>query len=225
MPELTQYQQECIQAEKAINDIGRAIALHMPEGWTAIPSDNGDEYTRLARFKLLHNSGMVIALCADEYGTKGKIHAYDAAWPTYTRWDDHNRQPQKETIHAGDCYVENVPQNVSGIYFAATKTPQQMAGDITRRLLPEYARVYALARERAERYQRDADATRRGWEVICRMIGANADSKYAGFYIAELGRVELQKGGTDGKAAIKFEVSPQCLGRLIDVFGGLRSRD
>lgn len=108
------------------------VAAHLPGKWSILSAWPDDPRSP---FYLHRADGLTLFLhLTDTYQSKGKGHA------SYQR-------PQGAKGERLDLYAPNGGSRVEdpSIHFALTKTAEQIAKDITRRLLPEAHEVHALA--------------------------------------------------------------------------------
>jgi hypothetical protein len=106
------------------------IAAHLPGQWEIAPAWNEDPESP---FYLIRDDGLQLFLrLTDTYQYRGKGSA------SYSRPKD-SRGRYVSIYDDGKTVLE------PGIGFALTKTPEEIAKDITRRLIPEAERVHALA--------------------------------------------------------------------------------
>ncbi|WUY01928.1 hypothetical protein OG428_36040 (plasmid) [Streptomyces sp. NBC_01422] len=121
--------------------LAAAVATHLGPGWKDEPHPEHPRYSA----HVIHEDGRQVRLYVDRYATgreAGRIHVT-------------GQQPKPPA----DIYVESFRINFGHITVAATKSPRQVAGDVSRRLLPDLtaalaawqAKVQRLCSEEAER--------------------------------------------------------------------------
>lgn len=91
-------------------------------------------------------------LHGEGYRTEGRIEISGS----FPQWDNQEIIYQSERNEAG----------LVSITVAGTKTPEQIAGDITRRYLPKYLEVLAKAKERRDLWQKGRDSRKGYFEQI-----------------------------------------------------------
>lgn len=112
----------------------REIARHMPDGWTATEPEDHDNGVYLNG----PDSIRLQITFTDHKGTRYEINGR----PTRDEWK------QASNLASKEVKVRAYRVGREGITVSATKTPAQIAGDITRRLLPSYLTYVAALRER-----------------------------------------------------------------------------
>lgn len=112
----------------------RQIAAHMPDGWTAAAPDS-------------HDNGAYLIGPDNVQVQITRIPSYSGSGDRY----DINGRPTREESKQAGRYSDKTeyPAGRKGITVSAAKTPQQIARDITNRLLPGYLPYLAALRDRA----------------------------------------------------------------------------
>jgi hypothetical protein len=104
-------------------DLVASIASHLGEGWRLDPK------TTNGWGRINHDGGRGLDLYLSTYNHKIEI---TGTWPKTERG---------EAIHFGD----------NNIYVSSTRAGKAIAGDITRRFLPEYNAKFAMAQDKVQR--------------------------------------------------------------------------
>ncbi|MFB8026894.1 MULTISPECIES: hypothetical protein [unclassified Streptomyces] len=121
--------------------LAAAVATHLGPGWKCEPDAEHPRYSA----HVTHEDGRQVRLYVDRYASgreAGRVHVA-------------GQQPKPPA----DIYVESFRIDFGHITVAGTKTPRQVAGDVSRRLLPDLttalatwqAKVQRLCAEEAER--------------------------------------------------------------------------
>src|SRR5438874_4007196 len=101
--------------------------------------ENGSEDSDSARGRVVMPDGLKFFMITGGYSHKGKIHI-DSSFPNYQHHADGGMRAmsQRDIMPGNTDYFD-------GINVSDTKTPEQIAKDITRRFLPVYAPIWARA--------------------------------------------------------------------------------
>lgn len=179
-----------------VREIAPAIAAALGDGWTAT-TDDRDSFARL-------------------HGPAGaELYIWTNAYPM--------RGERAEIV--GD-YSEHKPYNVNrhDITVSLSKTPERIAGDITRRLLPAYLPDRAADLEAEARHNDYADRTRRLAEQVagCAIVSARP-TEYRSSSTRREHRLNLSTGyGTVAVAgdSVSLElnsITPEAALRILDI--------
>jgi hypothetical protein len=116
---------QTMQPTKSLREIAEEIAKALGQGWIRSTKFDDDDAAERTQWRArLDGSGVEALFLSNTWGPKGMIHV--AGWVP----DSIDRQTVR------------IPQMAS-INISLTKTPQQMARDIERRLLPDYRKQLA----------------------------------------------------------------------------------
>lgn len=198
---LTREKAERYEKQCALTRLSLELAKHL-DGWEPSPPRNEAETEQastggwFAQYAYLQKGEMRLDLVCGSYELKGdriKVGVAHDGWPSYTAYDDNKGRPSKTRVTSHDLYP--------------------------RRFLPEYERLWALCKAKAEKSQAYEDNKRGSWQAICRVLQTQPNWKVVHPTIADLGDCRLEQE-SDG-AEIKFHVDAALLQRLVDVFGGI----
>lgn len=138
---MSQWYDNSKATEKLIVTILPAVAKALGDGWEQGQADADGDHDWRARH-LYHADGRV--LCFGVAQGKGDRICVSGGWP---------RSQAGEVLTPSYSLSRDVREGkVTEITVATTKSPVQIAADISRRLLPDYTTLYRLLLDRAAEY-------------------------------------------------------------------------
>jgi hypothetical protein len=154
-------------------ELGIAIAKHLPEGWKFRRDPDIDNQDRAYFVK----GAMRMALTIDDWHQKTprvRIQTWD--WPKYTKWEhgyrsDDSDGSRSETVFPSSLY--DPKEGSPDITVSMEKSPEQIAKDITRRFIPEYERIFTRCQIKADQFGAFEAASKEAWEDVMRQTGGN----------------------------------------------------
>lgn len=169
---------DIIEMRAQLEEVALGIARFMPEGWTLeVPKAEDDISDR----KFFRKGAMRIGISLD-WQKKDRLNISTWTWPTYTAKDRYNdRGMRTETVWPRDLW-DPEEKGSPDISVAVSRGPEVIAKEIKRRFLPEYERIWARCKKKADSYQRDNDTANAQWEEVCKLLGK--DPKYDNHYNA-----------------------------------------
>lgn len=147
--------------------IATKVAALLGKGWKAVADDEHPAN----HSALVNMIGMKISI---RY-TGGKFSCSCWNWPSYTTME--RGETKRVTIWPRDLRDS---QSGPSINVSASRGAQVLAAEISRRILPEYQRIWDLCSERARQAQEYGDNSRALWERVCKKLGV--DSKHERHY-------------------------------------------
>ena len=195
-----------------LQDLGVEISKHLPEWSYLAPSKEFEYHNEVIR---LGKDGLVIAIRHD-WNDRFSVSCWE--WPSFTSAEKtvHDSAlgeiPAIERITPNSLYDprESSPE----IPVSPTKTPEKIAADITRRLIPDYERVYARCAEKAKLNQDYADATTKNWREVCEVVGGNPKHRVIyHHYDGEKGYFTITRSGD--QARLEGYVTAEQLKKII----------
>jgi hypothetical protein len=166
-----------------------AIAAALPGEWTGTGDDNhATDETRGG--DLVRADGLALYAIANSYGNKGKV--------TFS----HNRPKFKKGAPWVDVYDathNRIP--APSINCTLTKSPEQMASDIARRMLADCERVDRLAREKIAQYEAADNAQLETLKALSSALGL---SDYPRQYKDTAPRFNLNFDGANGSGSMEI---------------------
>ncbi len=131
------------QPNQPLHQLTQAIAAALGDGWSYAPRPDGEgDLYRVSEIR--HTDGREINLeFTDDWR---KAPARVQVWGGYPEGTEFNGR----TSRVDYSNLWNPHEERPGISCAATKTPAQIAQDISRRFLPEYSRIWVRCKEKAD---------------------------------------------------------------------------
>lgn len=142
-----------------------AIAAALPGQWTARDAHAGQDYNRGDHYALTRADGLTLSLSANVYGHKGRIVVRHDA-------------PSGKDRRTPDVYPATGSGRVNvwpEITVADSKTPEQIAADIVRRLLTDAETARALVLAKIAANEACEDATAAAVRKVAKAAGQTAD--------------------------------------------------
>lgn len=161
-----------------LRQIASLVAPHL-EGWAMIVPPPEEDYNQDRVFFTKDKMKFGVSFDWSSHPRNSRLNVSTWTWPEYSRLE--RGDVRKETIFPASLYDPKEGQ--PSISVAASKTPEQIAKDIKRRFLPEYERIYARCKAKADDYQAHEDKSESQWAKVCKLIGCDPKraSKYCKF--------------------------------------------
>ena len=134
------------ESKQKMEALASEVAKHLP-GWRAKPyAGKEPDWNENWGERLIGTDGLVIALKPTDFkrGEPDRLRVSAEAWPKYTVMEHTHGlgdQVNTKTIQPSSLYVPR--ESVESISVSISRGPKVIAGEIARRLIPEYTRVYA----------------------------------------------------------------------------------
>lgn len=141
-------------------------------------------------------------------------------WPTYKAYSREGRATEERV---GPWSLYNPKESAPKITVAIARGAAIVAKEITRRVLPEYERLYKRCAEKACADQAYHLKARDGWVAVCAAI--NADPKHSHHYVrigADKTRLEVENYGSAGEARVKIDVDADELRAIVAALEDVR---
>lgn len=165
---------DLLEKRAKLDQLALGIDRYLPDGWTLFTPKEEDTISDRAFF-VKGDLKFGISL---NWGKPDRLDISTWTWPSYTRME--RRDIRREIIYPNSLYE---PKETSpAISVSATKGYDVIAKDIARRFLPEYERIYARCKEKADNYQAHEDRSRDQWQDVCHIL--NKDPKSDSYYSA-----------------------------------------
>ena len=152
---------------------------------------------------------MRLFIAGPSWAHKGRIYI-SGEYPSYT-----DGQGRKQTGYPRSVWVKNVRQSAPEITCAVERTAAQIAKDIQRRFLPEFARVWALCKANADLNQNYTDGVSAAAARIAALTGGQIwgqEKNQVSFAGGEITYIRASNGTVD----VKFsDVTEEQLARMI----------
>jgi hypothetical protein len=223
---MSDYQTEQATKVTELQTLAAAVASHLAPGWSLMPVNQNDSTWNNG---VLVNGPLQIRISIDGWNQVGRIAIADRAWPSYTETDTNNYSSGSSLVKTTHVYPRDLPAgerpadtNMASmsITVSKTKSPAQVAADITRRFLPTYTRLYYLCAQQALQLQATRDNSQANWSAICATVGPSAVNQWKYQSIeTKGGRLSLTREHA-GQAKLEMTVSPAQLALIIAALGG-----
>lgn len=183
--------------------IARAIAAAMQWRDTTKEERANDQWRTLE-----DDHGRKLHLHFDSYASKNRIRV-SGGWPSYKRPDGSTQQTSPRDLW-------NPQEGSPEITVSMEKSPDKIASDILRRLMPDYVRIHARLKAHADEQGDHARKTLEAAQALVKDFGGTAKAEGSSVRVWIPG-VSVSMSGPDSVRFEYFNVEPKAAREIIAI--------